>query len=157
MSYRKNISSSLKERVYKVNKKELFKIMSNEKAEQLMSVSKMLMGIYQIKSVKPPKKSLVMLKAKDMVKKTPFYLGEVLACECVIDFEGVRGYALTMGDDFDKVEAMAIIDGALNKGINEAKEIISFIEDLGLEQEKAREDLNGKILSSKVSFDVMEV
>ncbi|MGL5973086.1 MAG: phosphonate C-P lyase system protein PhnG [Oscillospiraceae bacterium] len=47
-------------------------------------------------------KKIVMLKARESVKNSLFYLGEALATECMVSFENIKGYALILGDFFEK-------------------------------------------------------
>jgi len=67
--------------------------------------------------VKEPGKTLAMIKMREPVKQSLFYIGEVIVCEAMVEIDGVKGVAVTMGDDTEKVLDMAIIDAAINKGV----------------------------------------
>ena len=62
--------------------------------------------------VKAPEKSLAMIRMREPVQESLFYLGEVIVCEAIVDLAGKKGVAVLMGDDFDKVLDMAVIDAA---------------------------------------------
>ena len=67
--------------------------------------------------IKEPGKTLAMIKMREPVKESLFYLGEVIVCEAVVEIDGVKGVAVAMGDDTEKTLDMAIIDAAVNKGV----------------------------------------
>lgn len=108
---------------------------------------------YSLTIVKKPEKSLVMIKMREPVKNSLFYLGETIITEAVVQLEDTVGTAVTMGDDFEKALHMAIIDAAENKGV--------FVhEDLLLEWEQAQrqkmEQENALFQKTKVDFHSMD-
>lgn len=111
----------------------------------------------EIQMMKPPQKTLVMVKARESVKKSLFYLGEVLASECMVLVDGMKGAAVLAGDDFDKVTAAAVIDGFLNlpDRQEEQQQVLEQIQRLGRQQAAERAELNGALRKSKVNFNVM--
>lgn len=98
-----------------------------------------------------------MVKARETVKRSLFYLGEVLATECMVLVDGVKGAAVLAGDDFDKVTAAAVIDGFLNLPDKKAEkqQVLGQIQELGRQQAAARAELNRALRKSKVNFNVM--
>lgn len=140
-----------------MDKKTMFKILSLAKEADISLIADRLISKYEVQLVKEPHKTLVMMKVRESVKNSLFYIGEVLATECMVAFENTKGYALVLGDNFKKATSIAVIDGALNAGVSEQEEIINLILRLEREQKKKNEAQNAKILTSKVSFDVMEV
>jgi len=62
--------------------------------------------------LKKPEKTMVLLQVKEPVKQSLFYLGEMLAVQCVVELSGVKGAAVLAGDDLSKVEAAAVLDAA---------------------------------------------
>lgn len=94
-----------------------------------------------------------MIKMREPVKNSLFYLGETIITEAVVQLEDTVGTAVTMGDDFEKALHMAIIDAAENKGV--------FVhEDLLLEWEQAQrqkmEQENALFQKTKVDFHSMD-
>lgn len=140
-----------------MKKIDFFKICALAEEGQLTPLANEISKKYKVQLLSQPHKTLVMLKARESVNNSLFYLGEALATECMVSFEDKKGYAIVLGDAFEKAAAIAVLDGAINANIKEKSEIISLISDLKQEQDKKRKIDNSKILTSKVSFDVMEV
>jgi alpha-D-ribose 1-methylphosphonate 5-triphosphate synthase subunit PhnG len=139
-----------------MNKKEMFKIMCKGSRDKVIELATGIEKKYDVKITKKPAKTLVMLKMRETAAGTKFYLGELLACEATVEIDKVPGMAITAGDDFDKVLAMAVIDAAFNAGLPETKllnEILLEIEKEVIENEKKE---FGNHLKSKVDFRVME-
>ncbi|MDR2182002.1 MAG: phosphonate C-P lyase system protein PhnG [Treponema sp.] len=62
--------------------------------------------------LKGPENTMVLLQIREPVRRGRFYLGELLAAHCVVELDGVRGAAVMMGDDLEKVRAAALLDAA---------------------------------------------
>jgi len=110
----------------------------------------------QIKVVQDPNTCLVMMKAKDSVGQTPFYLGEVIISEASVTVNGVKGFGFALEDEPAKALCFAIIDGALAAGVPEEGEILQAVqreEKRLLEHRKREADL---IAGTRVRFDIME-
>lgn len=138
-----------------MDKKEISIVLSRAETSQVKEIAKLIQQKYKIQIIKEPQKTLVMIKVRESIKRSLFYLGEVLASECMVMINGVKGCSVQAGDDFEKVLASAVIDGALNAGMDDEFQIIRKIIELKATQEKNRAKLNGAILKSKVNFKVM--
>lgn len=138
-----------------MTKQEISSILAGASREQLQRISGKIQENHRIEIVKQPKKTLVMVQVRESIQKSLFYLGEVLACECMVQVDEKRGFSVLAGDDFDKVLAAAIIDGALNTNCVESGWILGELLALKERQEKKRARLNAQILKSKVNFNVM--
>lgn len=139
-----------------MKKRELFKIMAKSSRDRLINLASKIEENEEVEVIKSPEKTLVMVKMKDPVSENPYYLGEVLACEAIVKINGEKGMAVTMGDDFQKVYSMALIDGALNNKLDEKYEILKellALESKIIEEERAE---YSRIMKSKVDFSVME-
>lgn len=103
--------------------------------------------------IKEPHKTLTMIKMREPVKQSLFYIGEVIVTEAMVELDGVKGAAVLMGDDAEKTLHMAIIDAAMNKGVFRETEKL-----LALEQEQQdfvmRE--NALHLKTMVNFESMD-
>lgn len=139
-----------------MNKKELFRMMCKSPREDILELSEAVRKRHGVTVVKKPSKTLVMLKMRETVAGAEYYLGELLACEAMVELEGRRGFALTAGDDFDKVLAMAIVDAAFNAGVAETAWLSERLQTLNeaILLEERRE--LGASLKSKVQFNTME-
>lgn len=62
--------------------------------------------------VVPPRTGCVSAQVREPIMKERFVLGDVLACNAEVDFDGTRGWAMRLGDDQAATLAMAILDAA---------------------------------------------
>ena len=62
--------------------------------------------------LKKPEKTMILLKIREPVKGSRFYLGEALAAHCVVEIDGVRGASVQLGDDMEKTLSAAVLDAA---------------------------------------------
>lgn len=138
-----------------MNRREWTAVLAGARAEEVKDTAREIKESCEIRILKQPQKTLVMVKVRESVKKSLFYLGEVLATECMVTVNGIKGASVMAGDDFEKCISAAIIDGFLNDERNDHGRIIEKIEKLKENQEKAREKLNRQLRKSKVNFNVM--
>ena len=106
-----------------MEKKELFRIMAAADGSMLRELAQPLAEKYGVSVVKAPAKTLAMIKLREPVKNSLFYLGEALVCDTVVELGGTKGTAVVLGDDFDKVSSMAVIDAAFNRQVSELDEL----------------------------------
>lgn len=138
-----------------MRKKELFRVLNRATREEVLSISGSLEEKYQIMEIKPAQKALAMIKVREPVANSLFYMGELLCCECMVEINGHKGFAVLSGDDFEKVTAAAAIDGALNGELAEVPRIVKHLEALEIKQREDRKPMNAQIMKSKVNFSVM--
>ena len=139
-----------------MNKKQLFRVLNFADRAEVIALGNRLKEKYEVKTLKNPQKTLVMLKMRESAKNTLFYAGEALASECMVSIEDVRGFAAALGDDFEKVYSMAVIDAAINFGVSAQEELSAFFEKWELRLNTATA-LDSKVaMSTKVDFNVME-
>lgn len=136
-----------------MEKKRLTKILAKSDRAALAALSAAVLETYHAVIVKEPSKTLTMIKMREPVKQSLFYIGEVIVCEAVVELDGVKGMAVCMGDDTEKTLSMAIIDAAINKGVFGGMDKL-----LALEKEQAdslrRE--NAMHLKTMVNFTSMD-
>lgn len=137
-----------------MTKRELSAILAKASAEDVAVLAEPIKAKAQIQVQKEPQKTLVMVKVRESIKNSLFYLGEVLATECMVTVNGVKGMSVIAGDQFDKAMNIAVIDGYLNGNANSA-DILEQIVALGVSQQQARQHMNRQIRKSKVNFNVM--
>ena len=138
-----------------MERKKYSKILAAASCCQVKELAELVTADHNVKSLRPPQKTLTMIQMKDPIASTRFYLGEALCSECMVEMDGVRGFSVMMGDDFEKVTAAAVIDAAFRADIPLARELEVRICKLELEQKKARAGFNGEILKSRVNFNTM--
>lgn len=139
-----------------MNRREWSAILAAASTDDVKRIAQTIQDHYEIKILKEPQKTLVMVKVRESVQKSLFYLGEVLATECMVVVDGIKGASVMAGDDFEKCMAAAVIDGFLNKPEDAGKQaLMDEIAALGEAQRKAREVLNRELRRSQVHFNVM--
>jgi alpha-D-ribose 1-methylphosphonate 5-triphosphate synthase subunit PhnG len=139
-----------------MEKQRLFRILSKADYEEINNMSNQLALKYGVIIIKDPSKTLAMIKMREPVKSGLFYLGEVIVSETIVELGGVKGMAVTIGDDYNKVLSMAIIDAAFNKN---ADEVTAIEEQLLLLEQKQHEEAareNAMCLKTMVSFNSMD-
>jgi alpha-D-ribose 1-methylphosphonate 5-triphosphate synthase subunit PhnG len=109
--------------------------------------------VCRIVMIKEPSKTLAMIKMRDPVKSTLFYIGEVIVTEAVVELDGTKGTAVIMGDHAEKTLDIAIIDAAMNKGIFTEEEKLLKLEQQQLELEQKEHAMH---LKTMVSFSSMD-
>lgn len=62
-------------------------------------------------------------QVREPVRSQRFFLGDVLACTAEVEFDGVRGWAMRLGDDRAAVLAMAVLDAAAASSPGLAREV----------------------------------
>ena len=136
-----------------MDKKRLTKILARADKETVAALSADIQRSHRPVVVKEPGKTLTMIKMREPVKQSLFYIGEVIVCEATVEIDGIQGTAVTMGDDTEKVLDMAIIDAAVNKGIFSGMDAL-------LELERQQDDRvmreNAMHLKTMVNFTSMD-
>lgn len=138
-----------------MNKKEITGALSRASKEEIKSLVEPITDTYKIEIMKAPQKGLVMVKVRESIKQSLFYLGEVLVTECMVMVNGIKGVSVMAGDDFEKVLNSAIIDAILNGDFPESLTILNQLKELDQKQQKERGIRNSQILKSKVNFNIM--
>lgn len=111
---------------------------------------------YPVSIVKGPEKSLVMSKAKDSVSEQPFFLGEILVTECIVDVRGTHGIGILIGEHPEAAYELAVVDAAMNAKLPETRDWIAVFKEeerriiARLHRERAL------VMGTKVNFDTME-
>jgi len=136
-----------------MEKKRLTKLLAKADKRDISALAAEIQKNYRPVIVKEPGKTLTMIKLREPVKQSLFYIGEVIVCEAVVEIDGVQGIAVLMGDDAEKTLDMAIIDAANNKGVFNGMDQL-------LELEKEQNDMvmreNAMHLKTMVNFESMD-
>ena len=138
-----------------MKKREISAILSGASMEEVEEIAKKIEEDCDVEILKEPQKTLVMVKVRESIKRSLFYLGELLATECMVVVNGKKGCSVIAGDDDKKCLGVAVIDAAYNAGLDEKYNLTKSISVLKEKQEKERAKLNAQILKSKVNFNVM--
>lgn len=136
-----------------MEKKRLFRILSGAERSDVIAMGNSIQESHRITIIKKPEKSLAMIQMREPVKNSLFYIGETIVGEAVVSLDDVVGTAVTIGDDFDKVLNMAVIDAACNKGVFTEYDILIEWEK---EQVLKKERENAMFQKTKVDFHAMD-
>lgn len=139
--------------LFVTDKRRLFRILARVDADAVTAMAGKLQSAYSVVVVKEPGKTLTMVKLRETVEESLFYLGEVIVWEAVVELDGVRGMAVTMGEAAEKVLSMAVIDAAINRGVFRDEDTL-----LKLEAEQVAQDRreNAMHLQTMVNFTAMD-
>lgn len=118
-----------------------------------------LMPQDEINIIKKPEIGLLMMAAKDSFN-TDFYLGEILVTEAEVEYKGLKGYAMVMGDEPERALLAASVDAILqtNNGdlMGDLKQkVMDFITVQDKKTTEANEMERRFIAKTKVSFETM--
>ena len=129
------------------------RIMAKADKRELAELSAEIQKSYTPVVIKEPGKTLAMIRMREPVKQSLFYIGEVIVCEAAVEIDGTKGLAVVMGDDAEKTLNIAIIDAAINKGVFTDMDAL-------LELEKQQNDRvmreNAMHLKTMVNFESMD-
>lgn len=136
-----------------MEKRRLSQILARTDAQNVRELAEEIKTEYTTVLIKAPEKSLAMIRMREPVKESLFYLGEVIVSEAIVELDGVKGMAVLMGDDFDKVLDMAVIDAACKKGVFQRYDRLE-----ALEQEQALriQKENALFMQTMVNFNSMD-
>ena len=136
-----------------MEKRRISKILARAGKEEVKALADEIKAQYAPVIVKAPEKSLAMIRMREPVQDSLFYLGEVIVSEAIVDLDGAKGVAVIMCDDFDKVLDMAVIDAACNKGVFQRYELLEQLEQ---EQTGRLEREHALFLQTLVNFHSMD-
>ena len=136
-----------------MEKKRFSKILAKADRQIVAAVCDDILINYSPVIIKEPGKTLAMIKMREPVKNSLFCIGEVVVCEAVAEIDNIKGFAVLMGDDTEKVLHMAIIDAAVNKGVFTGTDILFALEK---EQNDRVMRENAMHLKTTVNFESMD-
>ena len=138
---------------FNMGKKRLTKILAKADRRKVAEMSADIQKTHRPVIVKEPGKTLTMIKMREPVRQSLFYIGEVIVCEALVEIDGAQGIAVVMGDDSEKTLDMAIIDAAINKGVFTGMDTLLELE--RQQGDRARRE-NAMHLKTRVNFESMD-
>lgn len=135
----------------------LSKILEKCPADMVKELARPVMEKYGVNVIRKPSKTLVMVRMRETVAKAQFYLGELLACETLVELEGQKGFSLQAGDDLDKTLCSAVLDALRKTDLPEWDTVAAAL----LEEEKRilqkeQEEIRRHAMS-RVQFNTLDV
>lgn len=139
-----------------MKKARLTKILVEGNRDLLKKMAQQVEKRVEVKVEQPPRKGLVMLKARDSISMQPFYLGEGLVTECSVSIQGKFGFGAIMGEDPERSYQIAVVDAAFNARLPLVDSWIPELEreERSIRQRHFREHVMAE--HSRVQFDTME-
>lgn len=131
----------------------MFRILAKADKNVVMGFAKDIKDVHDVVIIKKPEKSLAMIKVRESVKESLFYLGEVMITEAAASVNDHKGIAVMMGDNYEKTLDMAIVDAAVNAGVFTR---MNELEELEKEQNLMEEKKNALFLKTMVNFNSMD-
>lgn len=133
------------------------KVLCQSSGQWVVDLIRPVMDKYPVRVLRKPAKTLVMIKMRETVAKAQFYLGEMLACEAMVELEGKKGFALMMGDDTQKVMATAVVDALRKTDLPEKEPVLRALEQRQQELEREQQREIARHARSKVQFETLDV
>jgi alpha-D-ribose 1-methylphosphonate 5-triphosphate synthase subunit PhnG len=139
-----------------MDKLTLSRISAFAEPDQLRSLADKAAEGREVILLREPEKTMVLLRIKEPVRQSRFYLGELLASHCIVEIGGARGAAVLMGDDLDKAKAAAMLDAVHSGGFPGFALVEPEL--LRLEEKRRTEEERkaAAVRKTQVSFRVLE-
>ncbi|MGG3571157.1 phosphonate C-P lyase system protein PhnG [Bacillus gobiensis] len=139
-----------------MRKARLTKILIEGNRELLEQFATQVEASADLNLERSPRTGLVMMKTRDSVSRQPFYTGEVLVTECVVQVNGHYGMGVLMGEEPQKAYQIALVDGAFNAKLPITEAWLPALEkeEQYIEQKQQKEIT--RLSGSRVNFDTME-
>ena len=140
-----------------MNRKKRTEILVRGSSNLSRALARQILENHEVITIETPNNGLVMVKVREGVKRSLFYLGEVLVTECKVMINGSLGIGMVKGYEEELAYNLAVIDAAYQAGLPETD---TWTEELLAEEErlgKQAAEAAGKILKTKVNFETMNV
>jgi alpha-D-ribose 1-methylphosphonate 5-triphosphate synthase subunit PhnG len=113
----------------------------------------------EINIIKKPETGLLMMAAKDSFD-TDFYLGEILITEAGVEYKGLKGYAMVMGDEPEKALLAASVDAILQADdrdeMEDLKQKVMDIITAQTEKTAEADEMEKRLIAkTRVNFETM--
>lgn len=140
-----------------MNRKKRTEILIRGSSNLSRTLARQIIENHEVITIEIPNNGLVMVKVREGVKRSLFYLGEVLVTECKVMINGSLGIGMVKGYEEELAYNLAVIDAAYQAGLPETG---AWTEELLAEEERIEKqsaEVAGKILKTKVNFETMNV
>ncbi len=137
-----------------MKREELNYIFQHAKLEDIKQLHKKIDKKYGVVVINKPTSQTLLVPVKDPISQGEFYAGEALVTSTIVEVNKQKGWSMVQ-DDNEKISLyIATIDAVFDSKEfeNEIKEIY---EQTTKKLEKKRKQLNQKVNSTRVSFDLM--
>jgi alpha-D-ribose 1-methylphosphonate 5-triphosphate synthase subunit PhnG len=111
-------------------------------------------NIHEIKILQGPTQQTLLQPVYDPISEGEFYIGEILVTTTLVMVDEFKGWAMVMDYDEEQSLYIAIMDACFGGGLYK-DEIVLLVNKTKEKIEKKKKELNKKIHSTKVNFDLM--
>ncbi len=139
-----------------MDKKQLSYAFTVTPVDALAQIAQNIMQKYQTLLLREAKQTLVMVKVREHIGQSLFYLGEVLCSTCQVEVAGHAGISVLIGHDLAKAASAAVIDAAQNANIPELPEIFTTLQNYVDQDKRRREARSQQVESTRVDFQIMQ-
>ncbi len=139
-----------------MDKKLLSSLLAFAGRDTVIALASRIEQKHQVFVTKPPAKTMVMIEVREPVKSSRFFMGEMLATECFVEVDGIRGAAVMKGDDLEKTRAAAILDAAHTAEFEEFISASPELEAIRLKRSGDRQRNAAIHRQSQVNFKILE-
>lgn len=132
-------------------------ILQKAQINELENIYKLVDEKYGVRVLQNPTQQTLLQPIIDPISGGEFYAGEILVTTTIVQIgtdSNNKGWAMVQDDNATLSLFISVCDGAFAAGFFK-EEIETLINNTKLEIEKLQKNINKKINSTKVSFDLM--
>jgi alpha-D-ribose 1-methylphosphonate 5-triphosphate synthase subunit PhnG len=139
-----------------MNKLTLSRILAFAGPARLSALAEKAASGKDVLLLKKPEKTMILLKIREPVRGSRFYLGEALAAHCVVEIDGVRGVSVQLGDDMDKALSSAVLDAAHTGNFPGFADVEGELLELDASRAAGAAETASAVRSTQVRFHILE-
>ena len=129
-------------------------VISKMPSKSLARLAALLQKV-EIRVKREPETGLIMMSVRDAFA-TEFYLGEILVTCAETEYQGVRGFAMIVGEEPERALLAAAVDAVLHSSQRDLKHRLSrFLAKQAAALARQEEDERRLLAASRVNFETM--
>lgn len=122
--------------------------------EKLEKIYKKIDEKFNVKVLTAPTEQTLLMPVKDPISGSNFYSGEILVTSTIVQVKDTKGWSMVMDSNEKLSLYTATLDAAFEASILK-DEIVSLLTEAKDEKNRKIAQMNQKVNSTKVSFDLM--
>lgn len=124
------------------------------KIEKLEKLYKKIDKNFKVKILTAPTEQTLLVPVKDPISGGSFYAGEVLVTSTIVQVKDSKGWSMVMDSNEKLSLYTSVLDACFEADIYK-DEIKDLLKDAKKQKNKDMKNLNKKVNSTRVSFDLM--
>jgi alpha-D-ribose 1-methylphosphonate 5-triphosphate synthase subunit PhnG len=137
-----------------MNREDLNFMLQKANFENLKNLYEKISKTYEIKVLQAPVEQTLLIPIKDPISGGEFYAGEVLTTTSIVQVDSHKGWAMVQDFNEELSLYISVCDACFGAGYF-IDEIESLVKETLENLEKFQKEMNKKINSTRVSFDLM--